>query len=470
MVSQQPRWLKDDRNGYLRLLASIRDFVDSFANSSPARLALFIFTAVILVFTALLSLPMSASSGTVTPLHDAFFTAVSAVCVTGLTVVSTAAHWSFFGQLVILLGIFIGGLGTLTLASLLALIVSKRLGVRGKLLAAEALNNASRLGEIGTLLRIVITTSVVIEIVLALVLIPRFMILGEPWWQALWHGLFYSISAFNNAGFTPHSDGLVPYETDLWILTPLMVGVFLGSLGFPVIMVLVQVRHRFRKWTLHAKLTVSVSLILLVAGAIAWGFLEWENDGTISNLTVVDKAIHALFASVMTRSGGFNLVDQTDMTTTTMLLTDALMFAGGGSASTAGGIKVTTIAVMFLAIVAEARGDADVRAWGRTIPHGAMRVAISVIFMGATLVLVGSGLILAMTDEPLDKVVFEVISAFATCGLSTNLSAELPPEGKYVLSALMFAGRMGTITLASALALRQRSTLYHYPDERPIIG
>ncbi|WP_026550025.1 potassium transporter TrkG [Arthrobacter sp. Br18] len=470
MVSQQPRWLRGDQSGYFRLLGGIRDFIDSFANSSPARLALFIFLAVILIFTALLSLPASAADGTVTPLHDALFTAVSAVCVTGLTVVSTATHWSFFGQLVILLGIFIGGLGTLTLASLLALIVSKRLGVRGKLLAQEAMNNASRLGEVGTLLRIVITTSIAIEIVLAAVMIPRFMVLGEPWWQAVWHGIFYSISAFNNAGFTPHSDGLVPYETDLWILIPLMVGVFLGSLGFPVIMVLLQLKWRYRKWTLHTKLTIAVSLILLVVGTVAWAAMEWANTRTIGNLSASDKIIHALFASVMTRSGGFNLVDQGAMDSTTMLLTDALMFAGGGSASTAGGIKVTTIAVMFLAIVAEARGDSDVRAWGRTIPPGAMRVAISVIFMGATLVLVATGLILAISGEELNRVLFEVISAFATCGLSTNLSAELPPAGKYVLSALMFAGRMGTITLASALALRQRSTLYHYPEERPIIG
>lgn len=470
MVSQQPRWLRGDQSGYFRLLGAVRDFLDSFANSSPARLALFIFSAVILVFTALLSLPAAAADRTATPLHDAMFTAVSAVCVTGLTVVSTATHWSFFGQLVILLGIFVGGLGTLTLASLLALVVSKRLGVRGKLLAQASLNNASRLGEVGTLLRIVITTSIAIEIVLALVMIPRFMVLGEPWWLAVWHGIFYSISAFNNAGFTPHSDGLVPYETDLWILVPLMVGVFLGSLGFPVIMVLLQLKWRYRKWTLHTKLTIAVSLILLVVGTVAWAAMEWANMRTIGNLSASDKIIHALFASVMTRSGGFNLVDQSDMGSTTMLLTDALMFAGGGSASTAGGIKVTTIAVMFLAIVAEARGDSDVRAWGRTIPPGAMRVAISVIFMGATLVLVATGLILAISGEELNRVLFEVISAFATCGLSTNLSAELPPEGKYVLSALMFAGRMGTITLASALALRQRSTLYHYPEERPIIG
>ncbi|MBP2215493.1 TrkH family potassium uptake protein [Arthrobacter sp. CAN_C5] len=470
MARQQPSWLREEQSVYLRLLARIRDFVDGVANSSPARVALIIFFSVILIFTALLSLPIATAGGEAAPLHDAMFTAVSAVCVVGLTVVSTAAYWSFFGQLVILIAIFVGGLGTLTLASLLALMVSKRLGVRGKLLAQSALNNASRLGEVGTLLRIVITTSVVVEIVLALMLIPRFMVLGEPFWLAVWHGVFYSISAFNNAGFTPHSDGLVPYETDLFILVPIMLGVFLGSLGFPVILVLIQYRHRVRKWTLHTKLTINVSVILLVLGALAWGAMEWSNDRTIGAFSGSDKVIHALFASVMTRSGGFNLVDQSEMGSATMLLTDALMFAGGGSASTAGGIKVTTIAVMFLAIVAEARGNSDVKAYGRKIPEGVMRVAISVIFMGATLVLVGCGILLWMTEEDLNRVLFEVISAFATCGLSTNLSAELPPEGKYVLSALMFAGRMGTITLASALALRQRSTLYHYPEERPIIG
>ena len=470
MARGQPSWLREEQSVYLRALARIRDFIDGVANSSPARVALIVFFSVILIFTALLSLPIASSDGTATALHDALFTAVSAVCVVGLTVVSTAVHWSFFGQLVILIGIFVGGLGTLTLASLLALMVSKRLGVRGKLLAQSAMNNASRLGEVGTLLRIVITTSVVVEIVLALMLIPRFIVLGEPFWLAVWHGVFYSISAFNNAGFTPHSDGLVPYETDLYILVPLMIGVFLGSLGFPVILVLIQYRLRVRKWSLHTKLTVNVSLILLVLGAVAWGALEWSNDRTIGGFSGGDKLIHALFASVMTRSGGFNLVDQAEMGSATMLLTDALMFAGGGSASTAGGIKVTTIAVMFLAIVAEARGNSDVKAYGRKIPEGVMRVAISVIFMGATLVLLATGVLLWMTEEDLNRVLFEVISAFATCGLSTNLSAELPPEGKYVLSALMFAGRMGTITLASALALRQRSTLYHYPEERPIIG
>ena len=455
--------------GGLWIFTGIRDFIDNIANSSPARLALTAYVFAILLFTGLLSLPAASADGSVTPIHQALFTAVSSVCVTGLTVVSTATHWTFFGQLVILVGIFVGGLGTLTLASLLALMVSKRLGVRGKLIAQEAMN-AGRLGEVGTLLRIVISTSVTIEAVLAVAMIPRFLTLGEDFWQAVWHGVFYSISSFNNAGFTPHSDGIVPYEADLWILVPLMLGVFLGSLGFPVMLVLRRHGLKWKKWSLHTKLTIQVSLILLVAGAALWALMEWDNTNTIANMSFGDKITHSIFASVMTRSGGFNLVDQSHMDSTTRLLSDALMFAGGGSASTAGGIKVTTVAVMFLAIVAEARGDSDVKVYGRTIPEGTMRVAISVIVAGATLVCASAFLLLAISGASLDRVLFETISAFATVGLSTNLSAELPPSGVYVLAALMLAGRIGTITLASALALRQRRQLFHYPEERPIIG
>ncbi|NKG19191.1 potassium transporter TrkG [Paeniglutamicibacter terrestris] len=449
-----------------------RRMIADFTVRSPARLALFAFVLVIALFASLLSLPAASASGERTAFVDAFFTAVSAVCVTGLTVVSTATHWSFFGQLVMIIAVFVGGLGILTLASVLSLAVSKRLGVRGKLMAQNSMNTsaASTLGEVGSLLRIVITTSVAIEVALALMLIPRFLILGEPFGQALWHGVFYSISAFNNAGFTPHSDGLVPYEMDLWILVPLMLGVFLGSLGFPVLMVLLAHRFNSKKWTLHAKLTLLVTGILLVGGTLLWAAAEWSNPNTIGGLNAGDKVIHSVFASVMTRSGGFNLVDQGEMNQVTMLLTNALMFAGGGSASTAGGIKVTTIAVMFLAIFAEARGDTDLRAFGRRIPEGTMRVAISVIVLGATLVMLATASLLIISGTSLSRALFESISAFATVGLSTNLSAEMPPSGKYVLAALMFAGRIGTITLASALTLRQRNQLYHFPEERPIIG
>ncbi|MCW1250042.1 TrkH family potassium uptake protein [Acaricomes phytoseiuli] len=448
---------------------AIRDFIDSVASSSPARLALIVFALVIMAFTTLLTLPIASASGEPTPFHDALFTAVSAVCVTGLTVVSTAVYWSFFGQVVILVAIFIGGLGILTLASLMALTVSKRLGLRGRLIAQEA-TNAGRLGEVGTLLRIVITTSVAVELVLAVILAFRFMTLGEAFWPATWHAVFYAISSFNNAGFTPHADGLMSYQDDLWVLGPLMAGVFLGSLGFPVIMVLRSSGFRFSRWNLHTKLTIHVSLILVLVGAVGFAIFEWNNSRSFGEMGSGEKILQSLFASIMTRSGGFNLVDMNDISPVSQLFTNALMFAGGGSASTAGGIKVTTLAVMFLAIVAEARGDNDVKAYGRTIPQGVMRVAISVIMMGATLVMVATGAILMISDAPLNRVLFEVISAFATCGLSTGLSSELPPAGVYVLSALMFAGRVGTITLAAALALRQRRQLFRYPEERPIIG
>ncbi|MEH0108536.1 potassium transporter TrkG [Tersicoccus sp. MR15.9] len=469
MATTRTPWTRDDDRSPFWLLSVARDAVDRLAGSSPARLALITFACIVLVFTGLLSLPWAAASGRVTPLHDALFTAVSAVCVTGLTVVSTATHWSAFGQIVILLAIQIGGLGVLTLASILAMAVSRRLGVRGKLIALEEMN-IGRLGEVGALLRIVVATSATIELAIAVILAPRFMMLGEPLGQAVWHAVFYAISAFNNAGFTPHSDGIVPYGEDPWILLPLMAGVFIGSLGFPVIMVLLFTRARFHAWTLHAKLTVEVSVILLVLGSIAWGAFEWSNPGTIGSMNTADKILHSVFASVMTRSGGFNLVDMNHLDQTSVLVTDALMFAGGGSASTAGGIKVTTIAVVVLAIVAEARGDADVRSHGRTIPPSAMRVAMAVIAISATMVMVATAVLLQISGQSLDRVLFEVISAFATCGLSNGLSAELSPVGKDVLSVLMFLGRMGPITVSTALALRQRRTLYHFPEERPILG
>jgi Trk-type K+ transport system membrane component len=470
VAQTQSSWRPTPPRESLGPLTGLRDVVDRLAASSPARLALMSFFGVIVIFTLLLSLPIASADGHATPLHQSLFTATSAVCVTGLTVVSTAAHWSSFGHVVILLAIQIGGLGILTLASVLSLAMSRGLGVRGKLIAREAMNNAGRLGEVGGLLRIVVATSVVVEGVLALFLAPAFIAQGETFGSAMWHAVFYAISSFNNAGFTPHSDGLVPYQYDLWILVPLMVGGFIGSLGFPVLLVILRYKARVRLWTLHAKLTVVVSFILLALGALLWGAMEWNNARTIGGMPPGEKVVQAVFASVMTRSLGFNLVDMNHLTPSTLLLSDALMFAGGGSASTAGGIKVTTVAVMFLAIVAEARGDRDVRAFRRTIPQEIMRLAISVIVMAATLLMVACSVLLAISGESLDRVLFDSISAFATVGLSTGLTSELPPAGVYVLTALMFFGRVGTITMATALALRQRRALYHYPEERPIIG
>jgi trk system potassium uptake protein len=455
--------------GTLGARAPGRDFIDRLARQSPARLAVAIFFVIVVVFTALMSMPAATASGRRAPFVDALFTAVSAVCVTGLVTVDTGTYWSTWGHVLILIGVQIGGLGVMTLASILGLAVSRRIGLTQRLLVS-AETKTGRLGEVGSLLRIVILTSASFEIAIALVLIPRFLMLGEDWGEAVWHGVFYAISAFNNAGFVPTEEGLSPYVSDWWVLLPIIIGVFVGSLGFPALLNVIELWRTPRKWSLHAKLTLTTSVALVVFGSVVVAAFEWTNQQTFAALDFDGTVLASLFAGVMPRSGGFSTVDVGEMHEGTWLLIDALMFVGGGSASTAGGIKVTTLAIMLLAIVAEARGDRDVEAFGRRIPREGLQVAIAVVMVSATIVLVASLAMLALTGLQLDVILFEVISAFATVGLSTGITADLPDSAKYVLALLMFVGRTGTMTLAAALALRSRRRVIRYPEERPIIG
>ncbi|WP_225752906.1 TrkH family potassium uptake protein [Actinotalea sp. Marseille-Q4924] len=446
-----------------------REWVDDLARHHPARLALSVFAAVVALFTGLLLLPQATAGVESAAFVDALFTATSAVCVTGLTTVDTATYWSGFGQAVILVAIKIGGLGIMTLASLLGMAVSRRIGLTQRLLTASETKTA-QLGEVGSLVRVVIITSLTLEAAIALVLIPRFLTLGESLGDALWHGVFYAVSAFNNAGFVSTPEGLMPYVGDWWMNVPIILGVFIGSLGFPVILNLARRRTDVGRWSLHTKLTLTVSSLLVGVGALAIGSFEWRNPDTFGPLDVPSKVLASIFASVMPRSGGFSTVETGDMYEATWLLTDALMFVGGGSASTAGGIRVTTLAVLMLAILAEARGDHDLEAFGRRIPRDTLRLSIAVAFIGATTVLVASLLLLEITRLRLDVVLFETISAFATVGLTTGITPTLPDSGKYVITALMFIGRTGTMTVAAALALRDRRRVIRYPEERPIIG
>nr|WP_209706901.1 potassium transporter TrkG [Leucobacter exalbidus] len=454
--------------------------------SSPARFALTVFTALILVWTALLSLPFASSTGEITPLADALFTAVSAICVTGLSTIDMATHWSLFGELVILAGLQIGGIGVLTLASILGLTVTHRLGLRQRLLAAGDSNpmrmgrgvsesQAVGLGEIGGLLAAVATSLIVIEAALTLLITPRLMAAGYDFWSALWNGFYLAASAFTNTGFVPLQGGLDPFATDIYLLSVLGIGVFLGAIGFPVIFALYRYVtgggwRAHKRLGLHAKLTLTTTLIFVIFGWLLIAGLEWNNPATFGSESAGQTAFSSLYMSVMTRSGGLGIIDPLEMNGSTMLVMDMLMFVGGGSASTAGGIKVTTIAVLFLAAYAEARGYTDMQAFDRRIPNEVLRVSVSILIWGATIVLLSTVVLLHMTGKPLDIVLFEVISAFGTCGLSTGLPAELPDAGKYVLAATMWAGRVGTVTLASAVAASSRSRLFRLPEERPIVG
>lgn len=446
-----------------------REAIDRIARHAPARLALLVFASVILIFTALLSLPMATATGERANFIDALFTATSAICVTGLVTVPTGVFWSSFGQVVIIIGVKVGGLGVMTLASILGLAVSRRLGLTARLMTASE-TKTTRLGEVGSLIRVVVITSTSIEILIALLLAPRFLYLHETVGKAIWHSIFYAISAFNNAGFVPTAEGLAPHFSDWMLLVPIMLGMFIGSLGFPVILNVAKNRREVRRWSLHAKLTVTTSAILVVTGTLWFVFAEWANPNTLGPMGWADKLLNASFLGFMPRSGGMSTLDIGGLNEASWLVTDALMFVGGGSASTAGGIKVSTLAVLMLAIVAEARGDKDTDAFGFRIPRDTLRQAVAVVFVGATTILVACLILLRISGFTLDVILFEVISAFGTVGLSTGITDQLPVSGQYVLVVLMFVGRVGTMTLGAALALRSRRRVIRLPEERPIIG
>lgn len=461
-----------------RAFSAMRDL----ATASPSRFAVLIFSALILLFTALFSLPVMASDGRVTPLPDALFTAVSTICVTGLSTVDMATHWSPLGHVVVFIGVNVGAMGVLTLASILGLVISKRLGLRAKLLAAGDSNplrahggpvnegQAVRLGEVGQLLATVALSTLVIEAALALLLYPTLLASGVDALTALWEAPYYAAMAFTNTGFTPNAEGVAAFSQNYAFLTILMAGVFLGSIGFPVIYALWKHHWHVRRWSIHVKLTLITTVVLFFAGALAFVILEYGNPETFGTMDAWDTTFQALFLSAMTRSGGFAVIDIGELHESSLVVGSMLMFVGGGSASTAGGIKVTTLAVLALAVWSEAKGRPSVSAFGRRIPSDVQRVALSVVAWGATIVALSTITIAHLTKAPLDEVLFDVVSGFATVGLSTGLTQELPDPAVFVMALTMFMGRVGTVTLAAAVAATSRTQHYALPVERPIVG
>ena len=419
--------------------------------------------------TVLLMLPTSRTGDGAAPFVTALFTATSAVCVTGLTVVDTAAYWTVPGQVVILALIQVGGFGIMTLASLIALFLSRRMGLRTRLTAAAETKSVG-LGDVRRVLRGVFLITVVVESAIAVVLTLRFRAeYDDSWGTAAWHGVFHAVSAFNNAGFALFSDNLMGFLGDGFVLMPISVAIIIGGLGFPVLMELLRTRHP-RTWSLHTRLTLLMTGLLLLGGTAFITLAEWGNPGTIGPMGPLGKLLGGWFHAVQPRTAGFNAWDYGQVTDETLLGTILLMFVGGGSAGTAGGLKVTTFIVLFFVIVAEVRGDDDVIAFDRRIEHRVIRQAITVALLGLAAVIGGTMVLTELTDLPFRDVLFETTSAFATVGLSTGITPKIGGPGQLVLVALMFLGRLGPITLVSALALRERNRRYRYPEGAPLIG
>lgn len=439
----------------------------------PPQLTAAAFAALILVGAGLLSLPAATEAGERAPFDTALFTATSAASVTGLAVVDTASYWSGLGEAVILVLIQVGGFGIMALATVLTLVVGRQLGLR---MAVRTGSEAKvvTLGEVRQLVTGVLVVTVVFETALAAVLALRWWLgYGLPLPEAVYTGVFHAVSAFNNAGFALYADSLMGFAEDPWITVPVALGVLAGGLGFPVWVELWRFTRRraeHRHWTLHAKITLVMTGLLLVVGFVAFLALEWTNPATMGGLDLRGKLLTAFFQSVMPRTAGFNSLDFGQMNTQTLLVTDILMFVGGGSAGTAGGIKVTTFAVLAFVVYANVRGEPTVHVSGRRLAEGTTSQATTVALLALGLVLAGTLTLMTITPFTLDQILFETTSAFATVGLSTGITADLPLLGQAVLMFLMFVGRIGPITLASALALRRRPRLYELPEERPIVG
>lgn len=437
----------------------------------PASVLALAFLATIVLGTALLMLPWASASGEGAPWLTALFTATSAVCVTGLVVVDTGTYWSPLGQGLVMALFQLGGFGMMTSATLMGLLIGGQMKLRTRLLL-QSETHALSLGDVRSVARMVLVVTVVCEGGVALWLAARLAIKTDMGWsQALWHGAFHSVSAFNNAGFSTWSDGVMGHVTDGWMLAPLMLAIVVGGLGFPVITELwANRRKRHARWSVHTTLTVWGSAALVLLGTLALWLVEHDNPRTLAPLGFADQWLAALFTSVSARTAGFNAVDIGALELESLMLHCVLMFIGGGSAGTAGGVKVTTVFLLLLIVWSEIRGRADVELRGRRIATPVQRQALSILLLSGAAVSLGLLVIIPMTELPLDKLMFEVVSAFATVGLSTGITADLPPGAQGVIIALMYTGRVGVVTLALALAINQVPRAYRYPEEKPIVG
>ena len=438
---------------------------------TPARILVLGFLAVILLGAFLLTLPIATVDGQGIRFLNALFTATSAVCVTGLVVVDTGTTFTFFGQIVILSLIQIGGLGFMTFATLFAILLGRKVTLKERLLLQEALNQVSIEGVV-RLAKYVIMVTFAIEATGAVILAIRWS-LDMSWQKALYYGIFHSISAFNNAGFDLFGNfsSITRYVSDPVVNLTVMLLIILGGLGFTVLSDLYS--HRGKKLMLHSKIVISVTLSLILFGAAAIFAIEFTNPKTLAPLDPMGKVLGALFQSVSPRTAGYNTLNIGDLRSTTLLLMIILMFIGASPGSTGGGIKTTSFASVCLYALSLFRGEDHVRYRERTIPNDTIQKAVAVIFSATLLVLTVTALLTLTENADFLALLFEATSAFATVGLTMGITPGLTDIGKLAITFTMFTGRVGPLTLIFALSQKRNATQHEhikYPEEKIMIG
>ncbi len=433
---------------------------------SPPRLIALGFAGFILLGTVLLKLPVSSQD---LSWLDAFFLSVSAVCVTGLSPVDIAATFTPLGEGILAGLVQVGGLGIMTATTVGTILLGRRLGLRDLLIVREELGTGEAPRNVLRLLGQIALITVAVELVGVVVLTVRFAFEGIDWVEALGYGTFHAITAFCNAGFTNLENGLYPYAGD-WVLNLVMVYLIVaGGLGFPVLVNLYYYR-KLRRLTLHSKLVLVATAILLVAGVLSFAVLEWTNPKTLGGETISTRAVESLFQGVTPRTAGFQTVDYTNMHDSTLSVQIGLMFFGTAPISTGGGIKVTTMALMFLILLAQIRGHEQVSAFGRRLSGTLIFQALALLSVVAFVLPAAAVALMFFEDLAALPALFEIVSAFGTVGLSLNVTPELGTFGKLLVALVMFLGRVGPITLLLALRERAKPRRYTYPEEDVAIG
>ena len=448
----------------------------------PTRVVAAAFTAIILLGTFLLMLPAATVSGKTTPFLDALFTATSATTVTGLSTLNVETHWNLFGHVVIGFLIQVGGFGIVGFATLVAILLEGKVSLRNRMLTSSEAGSAA--SNIRGLLFNVLKIMLFFQGILFIFLFFRFVTeYGYEWNKALGHGVFHSLSAFNNAGFALYSDSMMRFARDGWIIIPIFITVFIASVGFPTI---IEAKDRLKQkisyllkkpvgnplpkqWSLNSRIILWGSFVLLILGTVSIAFLEWNNPGTLGPLSASNKIMDSIFAAVMPRTAGFNSVDVLEMGPATWLVTNVLMFIGGASVSTAGGIKIGTAVVLFYIIYTEIRGETAVNIGNRRLPRSMQRQALTIVAITSS-VIVGATILLRLTTNfTLDQILFLVFSAVGTVGLDSGMSATMNDGAKFLVSLLMLFGRLGPIVVATSIAMRRNKRHFEYPKERPLI-
>lgn len=434
------------------------------------------FLAVITVGTFLLTLPFSTSGGNWNSPLVALFTSTSAVCVTGLTVVDTGTHFSRFGQLVIMLLIQVGGLGYMTMTTLLMLFLRRKFDLRQKLAIQESFDRPFLQGS-RNLIKSIIAITLIFELTGTFLMIPVFA-QNYDFAKATWFALFHSVSAFNNAGFGLLKDNLTSYRSSIPINLTITGLIIFGGIGYQVIIeVYFWYVSRFKEkrkdfsFSLNYKVVISTTVFLLIFGTIALFLVESKNIDTLATLSLKDKILAAWFQSVTSRTAGFNSIDNGKMTLEGLLITMGLMFIGASPGGTGGGVKTTTLRILSSSTRAVLQGQEEVVLYQREVPIPLILKAIAVIF-GSVLAIVFASLAISLIEQDFDgvQILFEVISAFATVGLSMGITGTLSPLSQLVIIGMMYLGRVGVVLIMAAVIGDPKPSLINYPEENLLVG